>query len=901
MTNQQNCPTCGSPMPAGTAAGLCPACLLKRGMQSNTATTSSAWQPPAAGELSAQFPNLEILELLGRGGMGAVYKVRQKELDRVAALKILPPDIAAESGFAERFAREARALAKLNHPGIVTLYEFGRTPSGLFFFLMEFVDGASLRTLMESGRIAPREALAIVPQVCDALQYAHDNGIVHRDIKPENVLLDRRGRVKVADFGLAKLTQEDSDSDDPLKQIFAGNLTQAGHVFGTPQYMAPEQLDQPHRVDHRADIYALGVVFYQMLTGELPARPLSPPSQKVRIDVRLDEVVLRALEQTPQKRYGQASEFKTDVQTIVAAAAAVTGSARLSRTALAGFVLLPLVFAVFVLAFVHSSVERGPASQAPSGATWGNMLFPLVLCAALTTLLGWIAVSQIRRSAGRIYGMGLALFDALAYPLLAINGLLAWLIWYSLDHYVDFYAQGDLGTRPFAQIVRVEEVPIFWVTTLLICVLLDFLLVRSIWRACARPERVAKGRPRMGIALPAAPNADARISRAAVIGACCAPLILGLIPMLWVHAVPAGEYTPPPRWMTFLAILVTTISASAPFATTILGWTAVAQIRHSGGRLFGLGLALFDGLLYPILALDCLIGWLIRQSLDLYVNFYAQGDMRTRPLAQFISDERMPIFGFLTAAICAFLNVILIAWVWRSCRRTSQGVSRRSLVAIAVIVLAALAIPAVPLACQAWSLSEADTPVQAKFMYRIFEANDASLVDNLIPAIARKSAVMPNPTNDFPFVDTEHADLHEALMAEVGQGTLVQLLAGAAPIGMLADTDRDVFFWPRMADGWTYARIDGNRNASGVGTSFLGARRLNGRLQINIEANITHRFEPDIDNRFVDIVSDIRYQDFAPPNGHSLVFLVPFTHDYPLQKGGSKAAYLILAYQISPQ
>ena len=168
------------------------------------------FNPPAVAELAPLFPQLEILELIGKGGMGAVYKARQKQLDRIVALKILPPGIGDDPAFAERFAREAKALAKLNHPGIVTLYEFGRDglpdsataerrPAAplyrrmLFYFLMEFVDGVNLRQLLHAGRISPREALAIVPQICDALQFAHDQGIVHRDIKPENILLDRRG------------------------------------------------------------------------------------------------------------------------------------------------------------------------------------------------------------------------------------------------------------------------------------------------------------------------------------------------------------------------------------------------------------------------------------------------------------------------------------------------------------------------------------------------------------------------------------------------------------------------------------------------------------------------------------------------------------------------------------
>jgi hypothetical protein len=250
--------------------------------------------------------------------MGAVYKARQLALGRLVALKILPPALGDDPSFADRFAREARALAQLNHQGIVTLYEFGRTDDGLFYFLMEFVDGMNLRQLLAGGRIAPREALAIVPELCDALQYAHDRGFVHRDIKPENILLDRRGRVKIADFGLAKIVAMDEGAPADGKGTSANvALTQAGKVMGTPSYMAPEQSEHPSEVDHRADIYALGVVFYQMLTGDLPPQgKIEPPSRKVVIDVRLDEVVLRALEREPSRRYQEASALKTEVETI---------------------------------------------------------------------------------------------------------------------------------------------------------------------------------------------------------------------------------------------------------------------------------------------------------------------------------------------------------------------------------------------------------------------------------------------------------------------------------------------------------------------------------------------------------------------------------------------------------
>jgi serine/threonine protein kinase len=214
----------------------------------------------------------------------------------VVALKVAP----ASAAVAERFAAEARALARLDHPHIVRVYETGRCP-GLVWMAMEFIDGGNLRRALAEGRISPPQVLAIVPQVCAALQYAHDQGVVHRDIKPENILIDGAGQVKIADFGLALLRGAD------------GRLTATGAVLGTPHYMAPEQIERPHAVDHRADLYALGVVFYEMLTGELPLGRFAPPSRKVQIDVRLDDVVLRALEKEPEQRYQRAGDLASRV------------------------------------------------------------------------------------------------------------------------------------------------------------------------------------------------------------------------------------------------------------------------------------------------------------------------------------------------------------------------------------------------------------------------------------------------------------------------------------------------------------------------------------------------------------------------------------------------------------
>ncbi len=317
MTEPARCPKCHAELPADAPQGLCPQCLLQAAFDSQsvaasdpatdpTRLASSGFVPPTPAALGRLFPQLEILELLGRGGMGAVYKARQKGLDRFVAVKILPPEVGNDPAFAERFTREAKALARLNHPSIVTVHDVGQA-DGLYFFVMEFVDGLNLRQLIERRELSAEQALAIVPQICEALQYAHDEGIVHRDIKPENILLDKRGRVKIADFGLAKLLGHESVD---------ASLTGTQQVMGTLRYMAPEQMRGARQVDHRADIYSLGVVFYELLTGELPIGRFAPPSKKVQIDVRLDEIVLRALEAEPEQRYQHASDVKTEIDAI---------------------------------------------------------------------------------------------------------------------------------------------------------------------------------------------------------------------------------------------------------------------------------------------------------------------------------------------------------------------------------------------------------------------------------------------------------------------------------------------------------------------------------------------------------------------------------------------------------
>ncbi|HJN09356.1 MAG TPA: serine/threonine-protein kinase [Pirellulaceae bacterium] len=381
MAEVKCCPQCGCDVPPDSPAGLCPDCLLGAGLGLSEsppddpplteARNTVGFVPPKPHELADRFPQFEILDLLGYGGMGAVYKARQKSLDRLVALKIIKPDAADDPGFAERFAREAKALARLNHANIVSIHDFGKTADSprsardrdpaddsgqrfpgsletfgqesgsvgdrlpqdgdrpqLYYFVMEYVDGTNLRRLLETKELPPGQAIQIIPQVCEALQFAHDERIVHRDIKPENILVDSRGRVKIADFGLAKLLGKTSVEDH--------TLTGTHQVIGTPRYMAPEQMEGLRSVDHRADIYSLGVVFYEMLTGELPMGSFEPPSKKVQVDVRLDEVVLRSLAKEPERRYQHASEVKTDVESISASGAGLHTAATDYREQQAG-------------------------------------------------------------------------------------------------------------------------------------------------------------------------------------------------------------------------------------------------------------------------------------------------------------------------------------------------------------------------------------------------------------------------------------------------------------------------------------------------------------------------------------------------------------------------------------
>lgn len=367
QSDQANDPLFGNPV----SDLLRDALTDESGDTSSQSTDRIKWQPPSVAHLAEMLPAFEIQELIGRGGMGAVYRGVQLSLNRPVAIKLLPAELAASEEFVSRFQREAQTLASLQHPGIVAVYDFGRTQEGHLFFIMEFVNGTDLQHVIHGVALEPDQALSLTLQICEALQYAHSQGVVHRDIKPANVLITKDGCAKLADFGLAR----------PLTAT--PGLSAASLVMGTPEYMAPEQW--AGKVDHRADIYALGVMLYEMLTGTRPQGAFDLPSEKSQVDARLDEVIVKAMRQAPEQRYQHVSELRDAVQRIRTTDAkpsppqsprpapqpraprrspAVPRPAKRKSGAWSGF-LLGLIIAAVIYGIWHSKESSLPQPEAP--------------------------------------------------------------------------------------------------------------------------------------------------------------------------------------------------------------------------------------------------------------------------------------------------------------------------------------------------------------------------------------------------------------------------------------------------------------------------------------------------------------------------------------------------------
>jgi serine/threonine protein kinase len=281
---------------------------------------SSRREIPSA-ELTLAFGQLRIERLLARGGMGLVYKAFDRKNNRPVALKVLPIEGHDDPEMLDRFVSEARILSELSHPNIVKAYESGQT-AGKLYLIMEFVDGPSLRQMIRQGPLPASAAVKIAVQICDALAYAHERGIVHRDIKPENILLhpgqqpaekgleeffEKGGRARLVDFGLARALAETPDGL---------SLTAPHQYVGTADYVAPEARYGQRSADARGDIYSLGVVIYEMLTGKVPLGHFEKPSRTLGVSSRLDRIVMRCLAANPDQRYANAAELRHDLEAV---------------------------------------------------------------------------------------------------------------------------------------------------------------------------------------------------------------------------------------------------------------------------------------------------------------------------------------------------------------------------------------------------------------------------------------------------------------------------------------------------------------------------------------------------------------------------------------------------------
>ena len=435
------CPKCGGDIDDNAPQGLCPKCVfgfvattvLDVGTPTSGAevdeTTVVAGRPfSSVREIEVHFEDLEVEERIGIGGMGAVYKARQSKLDRTVALKILSRDLASNPAFQERFEREARLLARLNHPNIVTVYEAGR--AGPFpYLLMEFVDGENLREVMNRGQLSPENALAMAKDICEPLQFAHEQGVLHRDIKPENILINARGEVKIADFGIAKLV------GDTHSERFA--LTQENAALGSPRYMAPEQFESAGDVDERADVYSLGVVMYESLTGDLPTGRFEPPSSRTPVDPQVDEIVLDALASGRAARIATVGELHARLAQLTEASGNERrphGNQVATRAAVmtgVSLTLAPIAVAYFLMMLDHNRTNTIRDTTLYMIAAIELVIVGIP--AVLGMLFGWRVLAEVRGPSSRKPGFDTALVGALSWPSILAFVLVGGTIWSVAD------------------------------------------------------------------------------------------------------------------------------------------------------------------------------------------------------------------------------------------------------------------------------------------------------------------------------------------------------------------------------------------------------------------------------------------------------------------------------------
>lgn len=590
------CPKCGATVPPEAPQGLCPQCVFAAAAAPEVAPTATS-QIPSLERLAVAFPQLQILELIGRGGMGFVFKARQPHLDRFVALKLLPDSLAHDPQFTERFNREGRTLARLNHPNIVSIFDFGHV-GGFYYLLMEYVDGVNLRQAMQAGRFSPAEALTIVPKICEALQYAHEEGILHRDIKPENILLDAKGRVKIADFGIAKIVGDEKPDV---------SLTATGAALGTPHYMAPEQFEKPATVDHRADIYSLGVVFYELLTGELPIGRFSPPSQRTPLDPRVDEVVMRTLEKEREKRFQTAGEMGTNVEHLTEVGAGARPSAplpppvvptedfilchpRLPRMAqfitVFALVVSPALWFVGLMTMDTSSHPNAYAEfvqvMMRIGTFWGELLTTVLI------FIGGWKLRALKKSGPRLISVAVW-----------INMVLITLVIASLVLIEKLVPTGEGGDKPMAAgeavLGALQVGAIIFQIIALVWLRRSRQKLNDIFQSAAKPRSPGHTMViKPGDVVTTVPKWSWKAVLSAVLVGISLPLpiVLGVLIYLTRSVMGTGE------------IFIAAAAISLPgLAGTILGWMALSDLRAHQGKMRGLPLAVFSAMTLPLLIL----------------------------------------------------------------------------------------------------------------------------------------------------------------------------------------------------------------------------------------------------------------------------------------------------------
>ncbi|MCX6848523.1 MAG: protein kinase, partial [Verrucomicrobia bacterium] len=634
--SSSRCTRCDEQLPPGYQPGLCPVCLMDLAMRPThdvTLPVAPPQKPLTPEELAPHFPQLEILECIGRGGMGVVYKARQKTLNRLVALKLLAPEQKKDAAFAERFAHEARALAALNHPNIVTVYDFGET-GGFFFLLMEFVDGVNLRQAMRGSRLTPEQALTIVPPICEALQYAHEHDIVHRDIKPENLLLDKAGRVKIADFGIAKMMGSAKPADGSAES--AASTPHHTVVAGTPEYMAPEQRAASATADHRTDIYSLGVVLYELLTGKRPPSSLQIPLKDAGTNTLLDEIVRRALEQDPAQRYQTVKELQQHLATLSAATSEVQVYPRENYQR--WFSRLLRIAGALCACYGLFSLQTPELFRKPVVVPLGLNLSLLFFVAA------WVLIVHARRLTRISYRqliMPPRVPTEIAGILLRLAGL--WGTGQALAWLRDYWLQGSVISLEFGLALLFFSLGLFRFEH----AYAPMAYAIPEWRPLPYADTPSRRRPSGHAVVSAFPLAFLLFMLCGALALLCRRVSYES-GMDWNAGMVQG--------LTFWGCLAVIASA--------LGWAAVNLIRGSNGRLLGLGLACASALALPLYVGFLILTFLLYEAVrNLSLSYLTLPDGR---VVEDLSRHAALLTGAASAAGIACVACWL--WLWKKMR-----------------------------------------------------------------------------------------------------------------------------------------------------------------------------------------------------------------------------------------